>query len=131
MPSATGTTPTPEAVADRLAIEEILYTHSRGLDRVDETLLASCYWEDASVDYGMFRGPASDFVPLVISALGQGYLLTRHALQNTLFEFGENSCNTETLVSAHHLQAPGDRDLHYLGRYLEIDPNAEHEEGEI
>ncbi len=108
-----------DQLADRIAIGDVLNLHSRGLDRADADQLADCYWEDATVDYGIFRGAAQEFVPLVIGALQQNYRLTRHALQNTLYRFDGDQCHTETLVSAHHLYPDGDRDLHYLGRYLD------------
>ncbi len=109
-----------EHLADRITIQQVLNEHSRGLDRVDEALLAACYWPSATVDYGIFKGPATDFVPLVIAALGQSYALTRHALANTLFEFDGDSCRTETLVTAQHLSPGRNEDVFYSGRYLDV-----------
>lgn len=109
-----------ERLADQLAIQQVLNEHSRGLDRVDEALLAGCYWPSATVDYGIFKGAAAEFVPLVIAALGQTYALTRHVLANTLFEFEGDSCRTETLVTAHHLSQGRNEDVFYCGRYLDL-----------
>ena len=109
-----------EGVADRLAIQQVLAEHSRGLDRADAELLGGCYWPGATVDYGMFKGPAADFVPLVVGALQQGYALTRHSLSNTLFQFEGDSCRCESLVTAQHLSPGRNEDVFYSGRYLDL-----------
>lgn len=103
----------------QLTITQVLNEHSRGLDRADVELLAGCYWPDATVDYGAYKGPAADFVPLVIDALGTAYALTRHALSNTVFEFDGDTCRTETLVTAQHLLPSLAEDIFYSGRYLD------------
>ena len=109
-----------QGAADRLAIQQVLSEHSRGLDRADAGLLAGCYWDEATVDYGIFKGPALEFVPLVVGALKEGYALTRHALSNTLFQFDGDSCRCETLVTAQHLSPGRDEDVFYSGRYLDV-----------
>ena len=50
MTKDTGAVPALAVIADRLAIGDVLYSHSRGLDRLDAELLKSCYWPDAEVD---------------------------------------------------------------------------------
>lgn len=46
----TGRVPTLAELADRLAIQEVLAQHSRGVDRADEAILISAYWPDAEVN---------------------------------------------------------------------------------
>lgn len=119
MSNATGQVPNPEQVADRLAIAEVLAMHSRGLDRLDADTLGSCYWPEADVDYGSYKGNAHVFADLVVGALAQGYELTRHGLGNVLFQFDGNTARTETCVSAGHLLLGGAQEMHFFGRYLD------------
>lgn len=108
-----------EQVADRLAIEEILFLHSRGLDRCDAELLESCYWPEAEVDYGSYKGPAAAFAELVVPALEGSYELTRHTLANTLVRIEGRSAYTESHVTARHLLRGGAEEMVYCGRYLD------------
>ena len=39
-------------VADREEIRQVLMRYARGLDRLDNTLSRSCYWDDAIEDHG-------------------------------------------------------------------------------
>ena len=114
-----GTTPTPEDLADRQAILDILHSHSRGLDRGDLSLLKACYWPEAEVDYGNFKGPAHQFAELVLPALQGQYELTRHCLSNTLFNFSGNRCHTESCVNAGHLLQGAGTEMLFCGRYLD------------
>lgn len=114
-----GTLPDLAQLADRLAIQDILSTHSRGLDRHDSALLKSCYWPEADVDYGAYKGPAHPFAELVIPALDSQYELTRHCLSNTLVEFRGDRALTESSVSAAHLLHGGQQEMLFGGRYLD------------
>jgi len=114
-----GTIPTLEELADRLAIAEVLAAHSRGLDRLDLPLLQACYWPDAEVDYGSFRGEAQQFAALVIPALEGQYELTRHALSNTLIDLRGDRARVESLVSAAHLLKSNTEEMLFSGRYLD------------
>ena len=93
--------------------------HSRGLDRLDEAAIRSAYWPEAEVDYGSYKGNAHIFAELVVGALDQQYELTRHALSNTLVEFGGDSALCETCVHAGHLLTGGTEELLFYGRYLD------------
>lgn len=66
MSTVIGAVPTPQELADRAAITDILHLHSRGLDRQDASLLEAAYWPDANVDYGSFVGPAMQFAPWLL-----------------------------------------------------------------
>ena len=114
-----GTPPGPAAIADRLAIQDILALHSRGLDRLDSQALKHCYWPEANVDYGAYKGPAHAFADIVVQVLPAQYELTRHGLGNTLIDFDGDSARTETCVSAGHLLQGAGEDLHFYGRYVD------------
>jgi hypothetical protein len=105
--------------ADRLAIADTLYLHSRGLDRLDAAVLRDAYWPESEVDYGSYKGNAHVFAELVIGALSQQYELTRHSLSNTLIELSGSSALCESCVHAGHLLPGAKEELLFYGRYLD------------
>jgi hypothetical protein len=119
MTAETGIPPNPEQVADRLAIQDVLNLHSRGLDRLDTAAIQRAYWPDAEVDYGSFKGSAHLFAELVVGALGGTYELTRHSLSNTLVQFSGNTARSESCVHAGHLLAGAAEEMLFYGRYLD------------
>lgn len=114
-----GIPPSEAELADRAAIQDVLNSHSRGLDRHDLALLQACYWPEAEVDYGNFKGPAQQFAELVLPALAGQYELTRHCLSNTLFSFSGARAHTETCVNAGHLLQGAAEEMIFCGRYLD------------
>lgn len=104
---------------NQLAIQQIVFTHSRGLDRLDANTLRSCYWPDAQVDYGSFKGPAEMFCNLVVEALPATYELTQHKVGNTLVEISNNTACSETYVTAYHLLLGAREEMVFSGRYLD------------
>lgn len=119
MTSDTGTPPGPAEIADRMAIQDVLHSHSRGLDRLDEPVLQACYWPEAEVDYGGYKGPARQFASLVLPALRDNYELTRHSLSNTLVELRGDRALAESCVSAGHLLPGAREEMLFGGRYLD------------
>lgn len=115
-----GIPPETAAVADRLAIIDVLLMHSRSLDRMDSTTLQSCYWPEAQVDYGSYKGPAHSFASLVVEALGATYELTRHSISNTLVSLEGASARCESYVNADHLLPGGSQEMSFAGRYLDL-----------
>ncbi len=109
-----------EDMADKLAIIEVLQLHSRGLDRLDSTLLEHCYWPEAEVDYGSYKGSAQAFAKLVVEALAGAYELTRHSLGNTLVSLEGSSARCESYVNADHLLPGGGQEMCFAGRYLDL-----------
>lgn len=114
-----GAIPDPAGVANQLAIQEVLACHSRGLDRGDPALIQACYWPEAQVDYGAFKGPAHQFAGLVVPALAENYQLTRHCLGNTLVDLAGHQARVETLVTAWHLLPSAREEMVFSGRYLD------------
>lgn len=58
--------PEVQALLDKQAIGEMIARYSRTLDWLDDEGQASCYWPDAEIDYGFFKGKAAEFVPAVM-----------------------------------------------------------------
>lgn len=121
MPHSPGEPPSAECVAHKLAINDILNLHSRGLDRLDTQALKTAYWPDAEVDYGSFKGQAHQFAELVLPILGESYELTRHSLSNITIELHESEsiALSETWVHAGHLLPGAEEELLFYGRYLD------------
>jgi hypothetical protein len=107
-------------LADRLAIAEVLYTHSRGIDRLDRAAIEAAYWPDAEVAYGAFDGRAHDFAAMVVQALGAAYELTQHSVSNTLVEFSGERAKSESYVAAYHLLSGAEAEMFFSGRYLDL-----------
>lgn len=106
-------------LADQQAILQLLYSHSRGLDRLDATLIASAYWPDAEVDYGAYKGPAQDFAQLVVPALESQYELTQHSVSNSLIALEGDQAKVESYVIAGHLLHDAKEEVLFSGRYLD------------
>ena len=108
-----------EELADRLAIEEVLFTHSRGIDRLDQACIEAAYWPEAEVAYGTFNGRAHDFAAMVVGALRGAYALTQHSVSNTLVEITGSDARSESYVAAYHLFHGAEKEMFFSGRYLD------------
>ena len=115
----TGAVPDVDELQHQLAIQRVIFTHSRGLDRLDVEVLASCYWADSEVDYGSFKGNAHTFCALVVEALPASYELTQHALGNTLVDIAAATAKAESYVTAYHLLRGAEEEMVFSGRYLD------------
>lgn len=104
---------------NQLAIQQVVFTHCRGLDRVDAQILLGCYWPEAEVDYGGFKGLAETFCNLIVEALPASYELTQHKVGNTLVEVKGYSARSESYVTAYHLMHGGQQEMIFSGRYLD------------
>jgi hypothetical protein len=107
-------------LADRMAIQEVLFTHSRGIDRLDQACIEASYWPEAEVAYGAFDGRAHEFAAMVVHALRAGYELTQHSVSNTLITFSGDCARSESYVSAYHLLNGAQEEMFFSGRYLDV-----------
>ena len=116
-----GAVPDPQTLAHHVAIQQLLYTHSRGVDRADADTLKACYWPDAEVAYGSYNGPAHPFC----EALPQGirkYAATQHTVTNTLIDIRGDTALSESCVTAYHylqVEDGQDQEMTYIGRYVD------------
>ena len=102
---------THEELADRETIRQLLYRYARGVDRLDETLLRSVFWDDAEFEGGPNTGPASAFIPAMFGAGGRVrtcYEVTVHYLLNMLIDWRGDHAFSETYAIAYH-RLPPDR----------------------
>ena len=117
----TGKVPTLAELADRLAIQDVLAKHSRGVDRAEEATLRSAYWPDATVAYGGFNGRAHEFCAGLPAGIRR-YAATQHTITNVSIDLRGGEARVETYVTAYHYLADaegGDTEMTYLGRYLD------------
>ena len=119
--NSTGKIPNLKEIADRLAIQDVLYRHCRGVDRADAVLLKSAYWPEAEVAYGAYNGPAHPFCENLPTTITK-YAATQHRVTNTIVDFKDNDAVVESYVMAHHYSAQPDEadvEMTYLGRYID------------
>src|ERR1035437_9239359 len=62
-------------------IREVLFRYCRGIDRLDEELVRSCYHPDAIDSHGNFEGDVDEFVMWAFGLLRR-YSITMHFLGN-------------------------------------------------
>jgi hypothetical protein len=120
--NSTGHIPDLAEMANRLAIQDVLVKHSRGVDRADGALLKTAYWPDAEVAYGGFNGAAHQFCENLPKAIRQ-YAATQHRVTNVAIDFHGDDAVVESYVTAYHYRATDahedDTELTYLGRYVD------------
>jgi hypothetical protein len=108
-------------IEDREAIRDVLARYSRGIDRIDQALIESVYWEDATDDHVDYVGSAPGFVAFIVPLL-KTMEQTSHMTGNMLIEFHGESAHVETYFTAFHRipsQKGAASDLIVGGRYLD------------
>jgi hypothetical protein len=115
----TGHIPSHAELAHRCAIEEVIFKHCRGLDRVENATLKSCYWSNATVDYGFFKGDAHEFCDLISQGIVR-HRATHHQVSNTIAEIENADAVVETYLTAYHHKPGGEAtEMTYFGRYID------------
>lgn len=110
-----------QMLLDREAIRDCMYRYCRGIDRLDEKLLRSVYWPDATDRHGAYAGTASGFVDQVIGKLKRGGRRV-HMLGNILIELHSPSAAVESYFQAFQTQrdeAGQLRETFLCGRYVD------------
>ncbi|MEM7124236.1 MAG: nuclear transport factor 2 family protein [Pseudomonadota bacterium] len=80
-----------QAVADKQAIHDVIMRFSRGLDRLDEALLKSCFHADSHDDHGHFKGSGHEFAAFIVKSLRDRTHHTTHAVANVLIELDDDN----------------------------------------
>lgn len=107
---------TPQDLAARHQILNVLALHSRGVDRGDATMLGAAYHADATVDYGFFKGPAATLVAILGDAQ-KNAPPTTHRTSSSWIKVDGDRAISESYVIAHVEDAETQRMV--LGRYLD------------
>jgi hypothetical protein len=107
---------------DRFAIIDLAALYMRGLDRLDEGLLAAQFWPDARCEYGVFSGGAADFAAFCMEAL-KDHDRNQHLIGQHLIDFvAPDEAFGEVYYQAYHRttdDAGAKRDLVIAGRYVD------------
>lgn len=108
------------ALAAKQALHELLANYCTGVDRRDRALLESLWWPEATMDFGLFRGPARDFCEL-ICADNPAVEITYHFTSNELFEIdGDQARGRAYVLGMSALLNDGAATQHVAaGRYLD------------
>ena len=80
-------------------IYEVLIRYCRGIDRLDEDLVRSCYQPDAVDNHGLYNGSVDFFLSNAIPRQ-KGLELACHQIHNVLIEFESDAAVCESYGSA-------------------------------
>ena len=85
-----------EELRDRQAIQDLLATYSRGIDRLDRELLLSVFHPDAIDDHGVFIGTPVEFADWAIAMHSATHLSHQHCVLNHTCDLDGDVAHTET-----------------------------------
>jgi len=107
-------------LADRLAIQSVLSSYCRGIDRLEGARIADAYWPDAIDDHGIFVGTATDFVPFILRYMADAYAGTAHRLGQSYIEFSGDEAVAETYFASQHRLRDDEARIEAVdGRYVD------------
>ncbi|WP_033925888.1 nuclear transport factor 2 family protein [Sphingomonas sp. 35-24ZXX] len=105
----------------REAIRIALARLARGEDRRDAGLIASAFWPDAVIDFGVFRGTFAEYLAWVVPG-SDAITNTQHVLGQSHIDLQGHAARSETQVISYHRVDFGGGDEHDTcmgGRYLD------------
>jgi hypothetical protein len=88
-------------VIDRQQIQDLLLRYCRGIDRMDQALVRSCYHQDAMDEHGSFIGSVDEFIVWCWRLLSR-YTMTMHYISNILVEIDGDRAQSECYGTAVH-----------------------------
>lgn len=127
-PSDSAQAPSPDprlqALLDRAAIEELVLSYARAVDRRDFAALRDLYHPDATDDHaGYYKGPAAGFIDWLEEGMAETGI-TQHYVCNMLIRLAEGGARAEGEIYAlnyHRMNGPGGpADFIAGGRYLDV-----------
>jgi SnoaL-like domain len=110
-----------QELLDRKACEDVLLRYGRTLDWLDGEGQAECFWPDADIDYGFFRGKGEDWVPMVMS-IEEASAVRWHVSTGILVKVEGDRARSESygLTMGVSESENGERESHLFGgRYLD------------
>ena len=109
-----------DEMVDREAIRDCLYRYSRGVDRCDEEMLRSVYWEDAQDDHCLFVGRREELIAWVLPLL-RGMAASQHTIGNILLRLHGEHADVESYYHGYHRVHDGTKfvDSIQAGRYVD------------
>ena len=85
---------------DERAIHAVLLRYCRGVDRCDESLVASCYHDDACDDHGNWLGHGAGIAPHILGLVKPGRAAAMHFVGNVSIEVEGDVAFSESYVLA-------------------------------
>lgn len=102
---------------DRHQIQQVMIRYARGLDRLDNALARSCYWDDAIEDHGHFVGNPDDFIAWADTTTLM-FESTQHAILNHFCDLQGDDAYCETYFHFSGVTAQGPNFM-ATGRYVD------------
>ena len=114
------------ATADRQAIENVLGTYCRALDRLDLELLKSVYHPDGFDDHGSMKLNAHEFADKIIVKMKNETVYGLHTLTQTIIDVkGDKATSEATYIGLHIVAGGGESIGTFFGpSYLEAQRKA-------
>jgi len=109
-----------QELLDKQDIYELICLYMRALDRLDEALLSSTFFEDAWCDYGFTKTSATEFTRFCMDAL-KDHDANQHMIGNVLIDLAGDEAFGEVYFQAYHKikTDKGFEDVTIAGRYLD------------
>lgn len=113
--------PLPSAIADRLAITDLLYRYARSVDRIDKPLGHSVWHPHGVADYGdFFQGNGRASIDMICDS-HLHLAMTQHLVSNIVIDLNGDEAASESCVFASLRRSgpEGPMQLSVWGRYLD------------
>ena len=109
-----------ETLQAKQDLHELVANYCTGVDRRDRALLESLWWPEATMDFGLFVGPAAQFCEL-ICADNPAVEITFHFTSNELFEIdGDQAVGRHYVIGTSSLLVDSEARQQLVGgRYLD------------
>ena len=109
-----------ESLQAKQDLHELVARYCTGVDRRDRALLETLWWPEATMDFGLFAGPAVQFCEL-ICADNPAVEISFHFTSNELFEIdGDQAIGRHYVIGASSLLVDGEATQQQMGgRYLD------------
>lgn len=109
-----------QIVVDKQEIYDLCGTYMRGLDRLEKDLVLSVFHDDATTDYGFFKGPPKDFCEFAMTALSD-HLANHHMIGQMNVDVEGDVAFGEIYFQAFHriVDEGQEKDLFISGRYVD------------
>ncbi len=112
--------PDVQRLLDRQAISDCVHRYSRGLDRHDDAMVASCYWDDAVDEHGAFTGSPQEFIAWANDLHATSFRGHQHHITTQTVEIDGDTAHAESYILG-VLTRKGDGEVSDIagGRYLD------------
>lgn len=110
---------TVQLLKDRQEILDVIIRESRGRDRHDAELTASCYWPDGADEHGPVPFSATEYPEIANQGHAAAFAANQHNLANHLCEIDGDTAYCETYVVGMLLALDGQTCTVAAGRYMD------------